>query len=625
MIQLQNITKNFANQELFNNLNLKLNAGNRAGLVGRNGSGKSTLFKIILGEETPDSGEVIIPKNYKIGTLKQHLTFSESTLREEAALALEEEMKYDVYRVEKILFGLGFSQEDLDKDPLSFSGGYQIRINLAKLLVTEPNLLLLDEPTNYLDIVSLRWLKNFLRAFEGEVILITHNRDFMDSVCTHTMGLVRKKIEIIQGNTHKFYEQLASNDELYAKQKIAQDKKVKELEEFIAKNKARASTAALAQSKVKQLEKMELLEDLAFDNTLAFDFNFKETPAKIMLEVENLAFGYTKEKLLFKDIGFSIARGECIGIIGKNGKGKSTLLNTLAGELQQLEGSIHSHPSVEFAHCGQTNIARLHPNATVTDEIHSANPKLSTQQIRSIAGAMMFSGDSADKKISLLSGGEKSRVMLGQILAREVNLLFLDEPTNHLDMESIEALTEAIQNFEGAVMIVTHSEEMLRRVCDRLIIFAKDGAEYFDGGYDDFLTKVGWDQGESGSTRERDHLGGADEVEVKEKAAPKSTSKENKKLRAELVRERNKLTSPLKKQVEKLENKIMEVEESLTTHHEELIEASNAGDSARLMELSKTVSKEESEVEDLFETLELVQDELDSITLEYEEKIEALS
>ena len=609
MIQLTNISKSFASQELFNNLNLKLNAGNRAGLVGRNGSGKSTLFKLILGEETADSGDIIIPKNYKIGTLKQHLTFSESTLREEAALALEDEMKYDVYRVEKILFGLGFTQEDLDKDPLSFSGGFQIRINLAKLLVTEPNLLLLDEPTNYLDIVSLRWLKNFLRAFPGEVILITHNRDFMDSVCTHTMGIVRKKIEIIQGDTHKFYEQLSANDELYAKQKIAQDKKVKELEEFIAKNKARASTAALAQSKVKQLEKMDLMDSLSFDNKLAFDFNFKETPAKIMLEVENLSFGYTLQNLLFKDISFNIKRGECLGIIGKNGKGKSTLLNTLAGELKALSGDISSHPSIEFAHFGQTNIDRLHANATVTDEIHSANTKLSTQVIRSICGAMMFSGDSADKKVSLLSGGEKSRVMLGQILARNVNLLFLDEPTNHLDMDSIEALTLAIQNFEGAVIIVTHSEELLRRVCDRLIIFAKDGAEYFDGGYDEFLEKIGWEE---------------EEQEEKVKVVPKSNNKENKKLKAELVRERNKLTSPLKKGVEKLEDSIMKLEEQLEIHHQELIEASNSGDSSTLMELSKTVSDEEKTVEEMFEEFEELSTQLEEINAEYETKIEEL-
>ncbi len=610
MIQLTNITKNFASQELFNNLNLKLNSGNRTGLVGRNGSGKSTLFKLILGEETPDSGEIIIPKNYKIGTLKQHLTFSEKTLREESALALEEEMKYDVYRVEKILFGLGFTQEDLEKDPLSFSGGYQIRINLAKLLVTEPNLLLLDEPTNYLDIVSLRWLKNFLRAFEGELILITHNRDFMDSVCTHTMGLVRKNIEIVQGDTEKFYTQLASNDELYAKQKIAQDKKVKELEEFIAKNKARASTASLAQSKVKQLEKMDRLEDLALENSLEFNFNFKETPSKIMLEVEDLAFGYTEENILFKDISFHIKKGECLGIIGKNGKGKSTLLNTLSGELKQLNGEINSHSSISFAHFGQTNIARLHPTATVTEEIHSANTKLSTQTIRAIAGSMMFSGESADKKISLLSGGEKSRVMLGKILARDVNLLFLDEPTNHLDIDSIEALTQAIQRFEGATIIVTHSEELLRRVCDRLIIFAKDGAEYFDGGYDLFLEKIGWEEEES---------------EEKVKVTPKSNTKENKKLKAELVRERNKISSPFKKKIEKLEHKIMQLEESLEVHHQELIEASNSGDSATLMELSKTVSDEEKEVEAKFEEFEELSMELDEINEGYEARIEKLS
>ena len=554
MIQLQNISKSFASQELFNNLNLKLNSGNRTGLVGRNGSGKSTLFKIILGEESVDSGDVIIPKNYKIGTLKQHLTFTKPTLREEASLALSEEMKYDVYRVEKILFGLGFVVEDLEKNPLSFSGGYQIRINLAKLLVTEPNLLLLDEPTNYLDIISLRWLKTFLRAFEGEVILITHNRNFMDSVCTHTMGLVRKKIEMISGSTEKFYEQLSANDELYQKQKLSQDKKVKELEEFIAKNKARASTAALAQSKVKQLEKIDRLSELSLDNSLAFNFNFKETPAKTVLEVKELSFAYSDGNPLFKDISFTLQKGECLGIIGKNGKGKSTLLNTLAGELKQLNGSVHSHPSVEFAHFGQTNISRLNPNATLSHEIHSANPQLSTQMIRSIAGAMMFSGDSADKKVSLLSGGEKSRVMLGQILARHVNLLFLDEPTNHLDMQSIEALTEAITNFQGGVVIVTHSEELLRRVCDRLIIFAKNGAEYFDGNYDEFLEKIGWEE------------------EIKEttiKSTPKSNTKENKRVRAELIRERNKKTLSLKKAGDRLENLIINMEESLSSHLEE--------------------------------------------------------
>jgi len=607
MIQLTNISKNFTTQELFKDLNLKLNAGNRLGLVGRNGSGKSTLFKIITGEDHPDSGEVIIPKNYKIGTLKQHLSFSQKKLRQEAALALSQEMQYDTYRVEKILFGLGFSAEDLDKDPLSFSGGYQIRINLAKLLVTEPNLLLLDEPTNYLDIVSLRWLKSFLRNFDGELILITHDRDFMDGVCTHTAGIIRKKIKLIQGNTEKFYTQLASDDELHQKQKTAQEKKVKELEEFIAKNKARASTAALAQSKVKQLQKMDILEDITSDTTLNFNFNYADTPAKVFLDVKNVSFGYDADKILFEDISFTLAKGETLGIIGKNGKGKSTLLNLLASLLQANKGEIHYNTHTKFAHFGQTNISHLSPNNTVMDEIYNANPKLSEATIRGICGAMMFSGDMADKKISLLSGGEKSRVMLGQIIAREVNLLFLDEPTNHLDIESIEALTQAIKKFEGSTILVTHSEALLRRVCDRLIIFAKEGAQYFDGSYDEFLEKIGWDED--------------NEEETKVKTAPKSTTKENKKRRAELVRERNRQTSPLKKKVEKLEDQIIKLENTLEIKHEELLHASNTGESATLIELSKTVSEMEKQVEELFERLEQEQTQLDTITETYEQQI----
>ena len=609
MIQLINISKSFTSQELFTDLNFKLNPGNKVGLVGRNGSGKSTLFKIILGEETPDSGEVVVPKGYKIGALRQHLEFSEATIRDEVALALSEDDKFSIYKVEKILFGLGFSHEDLDKSPLSFSGGYQIRLNLAKLLVAEPNLLLLDEPTNYLDIVSLRWLKSFLKAFEGEVILITHDRDFMDGITTHTMGIIRRSLNIIAGDTHKFYAQLKADEELYEKQKISQDKKVKELEEFIAKNKARASTAALAQSKVKQLEKMDLLEDLGYDSTLKFDFNFKDTPAKVLLEVKDLSFGYTPDNILFKNISFALAKGECLGIIGKNGKGKSTLLNTIAGELKPLSGEVNFHTTTEYAHFGQTNISHLSPNNTVMDEIYLGNPKLSESTVRSICGGMMFSGESAKKKISLLSGGEKSRVMLGQILARDVNLLFLDEPTNHLDMDSIEALTVAIQNFKGSVIIVTHSEEMLRRVCDRLIIFGKEGAEYFDGGYDLFLEKIGWED---------------EEAEEKPKTAPKANRQENKKLRAALIQERSKLTSPLKKEVESAEKFIIKTEEQLEVYHEELVKASNASDNSKIMELSQLISQLENGIEEKFELLEESQTKLDEILKEYETKLSEL-
>lgn len=607
MIQLVNISKSFATKPLLTDISFRLGYRDRVGLVGRNGSGKSTLFKIILGEEPYDSGEIIIPKGYKIGALKQHLEFTQDTVIKEVSLALSQEEQYDVYKVEKILFGLGFGKDDLQKSPLSFSGGYQIRLNLAKLLIAKPNLLLLDEPTNYLDILSLRWLRTFLKNFEGEVIIITHDRDFMDSVTTHTMGIVRKNLTIIEGNTHKFYAQLAANDELYEKERLSQEKKKKELEEFIAKNRVRASTAALAQSKMKILEKMESIDELSYDKELSFDFNYAQTPSKIMLEVKDLSFGYTPDKILFKNISFSLAKGEILAIIGKNGKGKSTLLNVIAGELKPLSGTINSHPSTVFAHFGQTNINRLNLDNTIIDEIYSASPKLPYATIRAICGAMMFSGESADKKVSLLSGGEKSRVMLGQILAKSVNLLFLDEPTNHLDMESIESLIEALERFEGSSIIVTHSEELLRRVATRLIVFAKEGAFLFDGSYDEFLEKIGWD-----------------EEEIEQKQKEKSSYQENKKARASLVQERSKLISPLKKEIEKLENEIMKKEELLDSQNRELLEASNALESKKVMDLSKAVSQLQAQIDESFEKLEILHDRLDGITKEYEQKLQEL-
>jgi ATP-binding cassette subfamily F protein 3 len=610
MIQINNLTKSYGTRVLFENLSLKLNAGNKIGFVGRNGTGKSTLFKIILDEEHYDSGEIIIPKNYRIGTLRQHLHFTHKTVRDECASVLTDDAVHDVYKVEKILFGLGFTQEDLDKDPLSFSGGYQIRLNLVKLLVTEPNLLLLDEPTNYLDIVSLRWLGAFIRSFEGEVILITHDRDFMDSVSTHTMGLRRRNVSIVKGNSHKYYEMMKSEDELYAKTKINHDKKREELIDFVARNKARASTAVMAQSKQKELDKMGTMEDLEGERDLSFNFSYRQTPAKVMMQVKNLSFGYSPDELLFQNLNFSLESKKCLAIIGKNGKGKSTLLNCLAGVLSP-NGEIISHPSNAIAHFGQTNIERLDKNRTITEEIQSADNTLQNVRIRGICGTMMFSGDDADKKISILSGGERSRVMLGKIIATPANLLFLDEPTNHLDMQSIDSLCDAVKRFEGSTVIVTHSEMLLRSLADQLIVFREGGAEFFNGTYDEFLEKIGWEDDISDAPKPQ-------------KTASASNKKENKQQRAALVQERSKLLSPLKKEVEHCENTIMKLEEKLKTSHELLSAYSNQGETSKLLELSKEVGQDENSIEELFERLEVAHDEITRIEQDYEEKIEAL-
>ena len=610
MIQLTNLSKSFGGQTLFKNLNLKVTAHQKIGLIGRNGTGKSTLFKLILGEESYDEGEISIPKNYRIGTLRQHLEFTKPTVEEECAQVLPEDEQYNFYKIEKILFGLGFTAEDLQKDPLSFSGGYQIRINLAKLLATEPNMLLLDEPTNYLDLLSLRWLKQFIREFDGEVILITHDREFMDAVTTHTMGIQRKGLFMVQGGTKKYYETLSLQDETYEKTRLNQEKKRKELEEFIARNKARASTAALAQSKVKILEKMEEMDELESESSLSFRFNYKETPAKILFRAEELGFGYDPEKPLFEHLTFALENGKTLAIIGKNGKGKSTLLNYIAGELPQQQGTLSFHPATTMAHFGQTNIERLNTKHTIIDEITSVDKKIGMAEVRAICGTMMFSGELADKKIEVLSGGERSRVMLGKIIATPANLLLLDEPTNHLDMQSIDSLCDAIDKFEGSTIMVTHSEMLLRRLADALIIFHKGGAEYFDGSYDDFLEKIGWEE-EEGTAKPK-------------KPKPKLDKKERKKRRTAIIEEKAKEAKPSRDEIKFCEKRLEELEVLEEEQNSALETASNAADNSAMIEHSKAVAQTQAEIEDLFERLEVATEALEKINAKYDEKLAEL-
>jgi len=605
MIQVINLSKHFGAQTLFENISFTLAHGNKIGFVGRNGSGKSTLFKILLGEEEADAGDILIPKNYTIGALRQHIEFTHKTVRAECASALQGDEAFDVYKIEKMLFGLGFSLEDLDKDPMSFSGGYQIRLNLVKLLATNPSLLLLDEPTNYLDIVSMRWLQNFLREFKGEIILITHDRDFMDAVTTHTMGLRRKSLMMIEGNSHKYYTKLEEDDERYLKTKVNLDKKRAELEDFITRQKARASKAVMAQSKAKQLEKMGEMDDLEEESNLSFSFNYKRTPAKIMLDAQNVGFGYDPTKPLFQGLSFKLEKGKCLAIIGKNGKGKSTLLNVLAGELPLQQGVLNYHPETAFAHFGQTNIQRLNLRNNVMDEIYEVDPLLGITKVRAICGGMMFSGKMAEKEITILSGGERSRVMLGKIIATPANLLFLDEPTNHLDMYSIDSLCNAIKTFEGSTILVTHSEMMLRELADALIIFHQGKAEFFDGNYAEFLEKIGWEE----------------ESEIAPKKVVSNDYNESKKLRAKLIQERSQKLSPLKKQIDQCEAKIMKLEEGMKAKNDALIACSSGNDLGELQRLSKELKGDEVALEKLYEQFEGLHVNHDELFESYEAQL----
>lgn len=494
MINVSSLKKSYVKQDLFSDVSFVINAEERVGLVGRNGHGKSTLFRIILGMEEADSGDVFVPRDYSMGHLSQHLVFTESNILDEVCLVLPllDGCWKETYKAEAMLHGLGFHNEDFSRPPSDFSGGYQIRLNLAKLLLSEPRLLLLDEPTNYLDIVSIRWLTQFLKDWHGELLLITHDRSFMDMVCTHTMGIHRGKIRKVEGGTQKFYETLAEEEEIYEKTRMGEEKKRKEIESFVNRFRAKASKAKSVQSRVKLLEKMEVKEELSNIENLEFSFSSLPFPGKWLLTVEDLSFGYNKDELLFNKVNFSVKKEDRIGVIGANGKGKTTLLNVLANELKANSGQISFNDNTKLAYFGQTNINRLNHDKTVEDEVYSIDPTKSRTIIRSICGAMMFEGDAALKKISVLSGGERSRVMLGKILVTPANLLFLDEPTNHLDMHSIDSLCDAIESFDGAVLLVTHSEELLIRLCNRLIIFDSGKAEVFESGYEDFLSERGW-------------------------------------------------------------------------------------------------------------------------------------
>ena len=528
MIIVNSLEKSFGAQSLFEGVSFLMNEGERVGLVGKNGTGKSTLFKMILGQEAPDTGTLTVPKGYKIGALEQIISFTQSSVLKECVQVLSSERQWEHYKAEIILSGLGFSEQDFHKDPATFSGGYQVRINLCKALLASPNMLLLDEPTNYLDILSLRWLKEYLNKWPGEMMLITHDRDFMDKVTTHTLGLHRKKAKKVKGDTIKFYEQIIQEEEAYELTRKNLETKRKEMQSLVDRFRAKASKAAMAQSRLKMMKKMGTMEKLDSEKNLGFKFNYLSCPGKTLMTVKDLSFSYDKktENNVFSNLSFSIDSRDRIGIIGANGKGKSTLINCLAGELIHNSGLITKHPSTRLGHFGQTNIDRLDSQNRVLDEILRANQNLSLQAAHSICGAMMFDGDLSKKKISVLSGGERSRVLLGKIISHPTNVLLLDEPTHHLDVESIESLIDELNEYAGALVIVTHSELILRSLAKNLIIFHKGRAEYFHGGYDEFLSKIGWE--------------GQPTVEKKEKN--KINKKEARRLRA-LERENQSVTS----------------------------------------------------------------------------------
>jgi len=619
MIAVENLTKTFGSRMMFDGVSFKINSRERVGLVGRNGHGKTTLFRILIGEAEYDGGNVAVPRGYRIGHVRQQLEFTQDTALEEGGLDLPAAEKDHHWKVEKILSGLGFSDADMQRPPSEFSGGFQVRLNLAKVLASEPDLLLLDEPTNYLDITSIRWIERFLLSWPHELMLITHDRSFMDRLVSHTLGIHRQKIRKIPGNTEKYYAQIARDEEIFEKTRQKDERRAKEIEQFITRFRAKARLAGMVQSRIKTLSKMEKKNKLSKLSTLDFSFRSAGFRGKHVLSVRDLTFGYPDHPSLFEQLGFTLHAGDRVCIVGPNGKGKTTLLKLIAGGLQPDDGEISFHPGVIHGLYEQTNVQSLYDQNTVEQEIMNSHPDIDRQQARNICGAMMFEGDEALKKIRLLSGGEKSRVMLGKLLATPINLLLLDEPTNHLDMESCDALLAAIDNFDGAVIMVTHNELFLHALAQRLVVFKNDQVALFEGGYQDFLDKGGWEDEPAVQAPEALVVPNPIQVEL-----PRRSKKEQRRLRSAIITEHAQKAKPIEKSIAKAEALIEAKEQALTQLNQEMVDAAQGQEGADIARLSKDIHQCQAVIDQNFAALEGLYREKDQLDKILQEKLAGL-
>ena len=590
MIRVSQLTKFFGTQLLFNEVTFQIHPGEKIGLVGRNGYGKTTLLRMLQGDILPDEGEISFPEGHRIGTLDQYLNIKEKTVLDAAASGLSEEEKNDRWKAEKLLSGLGFSVTDFERPPSEFSGGFQMRIALVKLLLSDPALLLLDEPTNYLDITSLRWLEKFLKNWKGEFVLITHDRKFLDAVCTHTLVIHRTGLKKIRGGCKHMFQQIALEEDVHERTHKNTEKQRNKTEKFIREFRAGARSAGLVQSRIKMLEKQQALHRLEPIPEIHFNFEAKKFEADRMLQANSLSFGYTPNDILFSGIDLNLSPGDRVGIIGANGRGKSTLLHLLSNKIKPLSGTVKLHQSLQMGVFVQGHESSLAKERTIVEELHTVAPKLPEQAIFNLSGTLMFRGDAMHKKIEILSGGERARVSLGKLMIQPHDILLLDEPTNHLDLESVDALIDALDAFSGAIIFVSHNEKLLERLATQLVVFDNGGATVHNETYSEFLKTTGW-------RTER-------EVAQKEKKAVGS---------AALIRDQKKQLQrelrPLEKFLEKQEKVVLKLEADLEKNKDNLNTAKRKGARLLIDEYQNNNWKLQEKIAEAFERMvEIEQD-----------------
>lgn len=530
MLNIQNVSINFAGRYLFDSVSFAVGENDRIGLIGRNGTGKSTMLKLIYGLESPESGKISFPNNYKLGYLPQEIkTDSTKSIFEEAESALDEFKKLeedingytkeleertdyesdeymkiierlteasDVFHhlggqsieaeIEKVLIGLGFDRSDFTRGMDEFSGGWQMRVHLAKILLRKNDCILLDEPTNHLDIESIRWLEVFLKTYQGAIMVVSHDKRFLDNITNRTFEFSLGKIYDLPYPYSRFIAERATQKELQLAAYNNQQKNIAQQERFIERFKAKAAFSARAQSKVKQLEKMDLIE-VEEEDLSKMRFSFPEPPrsSRLIFETKNLIKRYDR-KLVLNEVNFDIERGEKVCFVGKNGEGKSTLSKILAGILD-CEGVLEKGANLSIGYFSQHQAESLDPDATVFETIDRVATGEMRKKIRSMLGAFLFSGNSIDKKVRVLSGGEKSRLSICKMLFSPINVLILDEPTNHFDMISKDVLKNALIDFKGTMIIVSHDREFLQGLTTKTYEFKKGQIKAYMGDINEFL------------------------------------------------------------------------------------------------------------------------------------------